>query len=241
MVMFTIEQQVDLMKPFERKYVKTAMFQIIDAVLEFFNNGKSIIHNVLICHDILRHYNRKTTPRCFMKKDLRKDYDMVHWEFLEEALIGYGFPIKFTELIMAYVTSTKISISVNGESHDFKFHHMCKHLKLTYLVFAVDLMMLCKGERGSEDRVLEALEHFSSVSGLVANMDKSNRFMEGIDDHMKEDLLSNTGFSLETFPISLWGAVFVLPQSIMKEVDKKYREYPWGGSEEKKKKLFLVS
>lgn len=35
------------------------------------------MQNVLIFHDLLRHYNRKISPRCMMKIDLRKAYDMV--------------------------------------------------------------------------------------------------------------------------------------------------------------------
>lgn len=223
--------------------LKVAIQHLVADNQSAFVHGRSMLHNVLICHDILRHYNRKTSPRCLMKIDMRKAYDMVNWEFLEEVLIGYGFPIKFTELIMACVTSTKFSISVNGESHgffegkgglrqgdpvspllfvlvieylsrtlgcmsalpNFKFHPMCKHLKLTHLVFADDPMVFCKGETGSVNRVLEALAHFSSVSGSVANMEKSSLFMACIDDHMKEVLLSNIGFSLVTFPIKYLG------------------------------------
>ncbi|XP_070049987.1 uncharacterized protein [Nicotiana tomentosiformis] len=51
-----------------------------------FVQGRSMMHNVLICCDLLRHYNRKTTPRCLMKIDFRKAYDMISWEFLEKAL-----------------------------------------------------------------------------------------------------------------------------------------------------------
>lgn len=58
-----------------------------------FVEGRSLVHNFLICHDLLRHYNRKTSPRCLMKIDLKKAYDMVSWDFVEEALISYGFPI----------------------------------------------------------------------------------------------------------------------------------------------------
>lgn len=47
---------------------------------------RSLIHNVLICHDFLRHYNRKTSPRCMMKIDLRKAFDMDSWDFIEEAM-----------------------------------------------------------------------------------------------------------------------------------------------------------
>lgn len=37
-----------------------------------FVEGRPLVHNVLICHDLLRHYNSKTTPRCLMKIDLKK-------------------------------------------------------------------------------------------------------------------------------------------------------------------------
>ncbi|MDV3181123.1 MAG: reverse transcriptase domain-containing protein, partial [Candidatus Phytoplasma australasiaticum] len=84
-----------------------------------FVEGRSLIHNVRICHDILRHYNRKTTPRCFMKIDLKKAYDMVSWDFLEEALKGYGFPIPFVNLFMKCVTSTKFTIKVNGKGYKY--------------------------------------------------------------------------------------------------------------------------
>lgn len=39
---------------------------------------------------------------------------------------------------------------------------------------------------------------------------------------------------------SFWGSVFILPQSVVKEVNKKYREYLWG-SNEVKMKVSLVS
>lgn len=43
-------------------------------------------------------------------------------------------------------------------------------------------------------------------------------------------------FSIQSF----WGAVFILPQSVLKEVDKICRTYLWGGSEDKRK-VALVS
>lgn len=84
-----------------------------------FVRGRSLVHNVLIYHDLLRNYNRKTTPICMMKIDLRKKYDMVSWEFVEQALHGYDFPTSFIKLITVWVTSTKLSVKINGEEHDY--------------------------------------------------------------------------------------------------------------------------
>nr|XP_009598456.1 uncharacterized protein LOC104094272 isoform X1 [Nicotiana tomentosiformis] len=41
-----------------------------------FVERRSLVHNVLIHHNLLRHYNRKTSLRCLMKIDLKKAYNM---------------------------------------------------------------------------------------------------------------------------------------------------------------------
>lgn len=102
-----------------------------------------------------------------MKIDLRKAYDIVSWDFIEEALIGYGYLISFIELIMVCIKSTKFSVKVNRVGYGYfegkrvlrqgdsispllfvlvKFHPMCKNLKLSHLIFVDDLMIFCKGD-----------------------------------------------------------------------------------------------
>lgn len=306
--------------------LKKAINHIVAENQSAFVQDRSMLYNVLICHDILRHYNRQTTPRCLMKIDLRKAYDMVSWEFVEEALQSYGFPERFVQLIRTCVSSPKYTVKVNGDGHgffagkrglrpgdpmspllfvlvmeylsktlkcmshlpDFHFHPMCKKLKLTHLVFADDLMIFCKGDIQSVARVMEALDHFSRVTGLEANLEKSNIFLAGVNDQLRDQLILKTGVTLGVFPIkylglplsskkwskmdchqlieritsrittayskqlsyagrlqlinavlfsihSFWGAVFILPQSVLKAVDKKCRDYLWGGNEEKNK------
>jgi len=81
--------------------------------------GRCLTHNILICHDLLRHYNRKTSPRCLMKIDLRKTYDMISWNFINNVLKGFGFLVYFVKLIMTCVTSTTFTIKVNGVGHGY--------------------------------------------------------------------------------------------------------------------------
>ncbi|XP_075091713.1 uncharacterized protein LOC142171895 [Nicotiana tabacum] len=323
-----VEQQVDLLKPFARKDVKEAIFQIdcnkspgpdgyrsgffkaswpvigqdiSEVVLDFFQNGKllrqinstiialipkvdaleyanqfrpisccnviykciskliysrlkhvithivadnqstfiqgiSMMHNVLICHDILRHYNRRTTPRCLMKINLRKAYDMVNWEFLEEVLKGFGFPIKFIQLVMMYVTSPKSPVNVNGENHGYFEGKRGLRQGRPYISSivcsgnGVSIQIAQMSDQGSISRVIKVLAHFSNASGLIANMEKSSIFLAGIDSHVKEQILEMSGFS-EAFG----GGIFILPQSIVKEVDKICREYLWRFTEGKMK------
>lgn len=99
--------------------LKKAIKYLVAENQSIFVEGRSMMHNVLICHDLLRHYNRRTSPRCLLKIDLWKVYDMVNWEFLNEALEGFGFPRKFRYLIMTCVSSTKFFVKINEESHGF--------------------------------------------------------------------------------------------------------------------------
>ncbi|KAH0646400.1 hypothetical protein KY289_025082 [Solanum tuberosum] len=198
-------------------------------------------------------------------------------------------PLLFV-LVMEYLSRV---LKCMGDVPNFNFHSMCKHLKLTHLIFADDLMILCRGDAGSVTRVMEALTHFSEVTGLVANVEKSNLFVPGIDDGTQGQLLEITGFTLGQLPIrylglplsskkwtrvdcqqlmmkitnqtntryskllsydariqvvtavlfsihSFWWSVFILPKSILMEVDKICKNYIWGSNEEKRKVLLVA-
>lgn len=52
---------------------------------------------------------------------------------------------------------------------------------------------------------MEALGHFSEVTGLSANMEKASIFMAGVDDTLKKRILVITGFGVGQFPLDIWG------------------------------------
>ncbi|WMV12322.1 hypothetical protein MTR67_005707 [Solanum verrucosum] len=78
---------------------------------------------------------------------------------------------------------------------------MCKKVKLTHLIFADDLMIFCKGNLASVNRVIEALSHFSATTGLEANMEKSSVFLAGIDDDTRNQIIKRTRFAVGEFSI----------------------------------------
>ncbi|XP_074305322.1 uncharacterized protein LOC141640417 [Silene latifolia] len=85
-----------------------------------FIKWRNIVENVLICQDIVRLYNRQAaSPRCLVKIDLKKAYDSVEWEFLEQILGALNFPVKFTNWIMKCVSTLSFSLSLNGRSFGF--------------------------------------------------------------------------------------------------------------------------
>lgn len=73
-------------------------------------------------------------------------------------------------------------------------------------------MIFCKAQEKSIARVMEVLHHFSSVTGLAANMEKFNFFCAGVEDEIVERFLRLTGFSTGTLLIRYLG----LPLSLKK-------------------------
>lgn len=74
---------------------------------------------------------------------------------------------------------------------DFKFHSMCKGLWLTYLVFADDLIIFCKGDLKSVTRMIESLNNISETSGLITNMEKLSIYVAGVSENIQAKLLEN--------------------------------------------------
>ena len=56
-----------------------------------------------------------------VKVDLQKAYDRVNWDFLKTVLTNFGFPDIFIKWVMECVTTTSLSVLVNGGKSNF-FH-----------------------------------------------------------------------------------------------------------------------
>ncbi|XP_049346442.1 uncharacterized protein LOC125810992 [Solanum verrucosum] len=110
-------------------------------------------------------------------------------------------PLLFV-LVMEYLLRTLQTMSGMPE---FRFHPMCKKVQLTHLIFVDDLMIFWKGNVASVSRVMEALAHFSTATGLEANLDKSSIFLARVDENTRRQILARTGFSVVIFPIKYLG------------------------------------
>ncbi|XP_021836221.2 uncharacterized protein [Spinacia oleracea] len=170
-----------------------------------FVTGRSILHNVLICQDLIKMYNHsQTSPCCLMKVDIRKAYDTVEWGFIEEVMLELGFPPFFVQLIMTCLSTTR-SMKAVGKCPQFRFHTRCRTLQLNHLCFADDLLMFCKGELHSVALLLEGFKVFSDTTGLQANPSKSSVYCCGIEEHTKLNIGTISGFTFGTLPFRYLG------------------------------------
>ncbi|KAL2922743.1 LINE-1 reverse transcriptase-like protein [Bienertia sinuspersici] len=85
-----------------------------------FIQGRQIFHNISIVQDLVGAYNKKATPPyCMLKVDIRKAYDSVDWNFLQEMLHALKFPQQFIGWIMACVSTATYSLCLNGSIQGF--------------------------------------------------------------------------------------------------------------------------
>ncbi|XP_057526438.1 uncharacterized protein LOC130805675 [Amaranthus tricolor] len=82
---------------------------IISSNHEAFVVGRSISHNTMLCQD-----RKGCSPSCLIKVDVRKTYDKVDWLFIKDMLVTLNFPSHFIKIVMACISYTQYSLSVNG-------------------------------------------------------------------------------------------------------------------------------
>nr|GEW08179.1 RNA-directed DNA polymerase, eukaryota, reverse transcriptase zinc-binding domain protein [Tanacetum cinerariifolium] len=100
--------------------IKSGLDKIVHINQSAFIPGRHIQDNILIAQELLRGYNISNGPkRCAMQIDIQKAYDTVSWNFMEKALLGFGFHSTMINWIMQCITSSKFSLCLNGESHGY--------------------------------------------------------------------------------------------------------------------------
>jgi hypothetical protein len=97
-----------------------ALQDIIGPAHNNFLGGRNMIGNINLAQEFLRHYSRKkTSPRCLIKVDFRKAFDLMQWPFLKELLYLLGFPQCFVHLVMLCVETSSFSVAINGSLYGF--------------------------------------------------------------------------------------------------------------------------
>jgi hypothetical protein len=94
------------------------LMDVINPAQAAFIQKRNMSDNIYLVQELVRKYCRKRiSPRCMIKIDLLKAYDLVEWSFLEEILAGLCFPDKFIRWVMQCVGTTSFSIVINGSTH----------------------------------------------------------------------------------------------------------------------------
>ncbi|GJX45178.1 RNA-directed DNA polymerase, eukaryota, reverse transcriptase zinc-binding domain protein [Tanacetum coccineum] len=196
--------------------IKSGLDKLVNFNQSAFVPGRVIQDNLMISQELLKCYNFKNGPSiCALKIDIVKAYDIVNWSFLKKILLKFGFHRRMVDWIITCISSATFIIGLNGERHGyfrsrrerlwkvkkFKFHKGCKEMKLNYLSFVDDLLLISHGDVDSIQVIKEALIELSNSSGLIPNMDKSVIFFGSVKEPKKLKILEVLPFNVRKLPV----------------------------------------
>ena len=99
--------------------IRPHLSSLISPMQVAFVPGHRGTDNVCIAQELLHTLDNKKKGRVgymAIKLDLEKAYDRLEWNFVHRVLEAFHFPPKLTKIIMSCITTTSISILVNGSA-----------------------------------------------------------------------------------------------------------------------------
>ncbi|GKA97206.1 hypothetical protein Tco_0825100 [Tanacetum coccineum] len=75
------------------------------------------------------------------------------------------------------------------EDDEFKYHNRCEKQKIVNIFIADDLILFAHGDVHSANIIMEGLEEFKGVSGLLPSIPKSTIFLCNVPDQVKASIL----------------------------------------------------
>ncbi|GKD80903.1 RNA-directed DNA polymerase, eukaryota, reverse transcriptase zinc-binding domain protein [Tanacetum coccineum] len=124
----------------------------------------------------------------------------LHWYFKGGRGLRQGDPISPYLFPLIMEVFTLILKNIIHQSQDFKYHAGCKEIGITHLCFADDLLVLCHRSVDSVRVIKDALDQFRSLQ-----------------------LITSVLGSMHVY----WASVFLLPMSVVKDIEKVLKIFLW--------------
>ena len=97
------------------------------------------------------------------------------------------------------------SLHLLDHNPEFQFHLRYRKLKLKYLCFTDDLMLMCKGDLNSTKLICNTLDLFAQTLGLCPNLSKYAIYLAGITDRVKLCIAKEMHLPLGSLPFRYLG------------------------------------
>ncbi|XP_060182362.1 uncharacterized protein LOC132612032 [Lycium barbarum] len=151
---------------------------------------------------------------------------------------------------MEYLHRTLQNLRHNPQFH---YHPRCAKLGLINICLADYLLMSCKADASFIHILFNTFQHFSTVLGIQANMDKSSLYTAGVTDEFWDQMLADLHLIQVDLPFKYlgvprstrklyiyWAQIFLLPQKIISMVTTVCRTFLWTGSNNYSRKALIA-
>ncbi|KAL0455327.1 UNVERIFIED_CONTAM: Retrovirus-related Pol polyprotein from type-1 retrotransposable element R2 [Sesamum latifolium] len=166
--------------------------------------------------------------------------------------IRQGDPMSPYLFVLAMEILHLILLQRIEQAESFQYHWQCNEMKLFNLCFADDLLLFCKAEENSVILFHDALHAFAELSGLHANISKSQLILSKSATPVRDRLRTILGFQegqlsgwsslhlsfaariqlLKSVISALniyWATAFILPSGVLKTIEARMRKFLWQG------------
>nr|XP_048336936.1 uncharacterized protein LOC125424177 [Ziziphus jujuba var. spinosa] len=159
------------------------MERIISPNQGAFIRGRWIVENTVIAHEVMHKIKSHKGKNSLMmiKVDLKKAYDIVEWQFLDRALVTWGFskgfearsplsPLLFI-LCSEFLTRTLTREEGKGTIHGTKISKNAP--TVSHLMYVDDLLVMCRAKPIEAKMVNDCFKKYCEWSSQQANVDKN--------------------------------------------------------------------
>lgn len=79
--------------------LRSVLNKIIHPNQSVFIPGRRIVDNVFLVHELVKGHHLNKGGCCTIKVDIQKTYDSISWDFIEEVLLAFRFPLHLLSLL----------------------------------------------------------------------------------------------------------------------------------------------
>ncbi|GJS91495.1 sodium/hydrogen exchanger 6 [Tanacetum coccineum] len=169
--------------------VKEGLGDIVSINQSAFVPGRRIYDNILLTQELMRNYHRRRGP--------------PRWS--NGLWCAFQVPLTLSALMVICMDILREKERRVRNSDEFQYHHLCDQQRIINLCFDDDLFLFARGHPSSVSIIMDALEEFKQVSGLVPSIPKSTAYFCNVPNAIKAYILNSMPFAEGVLPIRCQG------------------------------------